>query len=70
VFDEGEFSGILGLAFPSGAAFDQIPLFDNIMNQGLIGYNLFAFYYSINELEDAEISFGAVNPDRFSGDII
>lgn len=49
VFDEGEFSGILGLAFPSGAAFDQVPLFDNIMNQGLIGYNLFAFYYSINE---------------------
>lgn len=34
----------------------------------MLARNIFAFYYSLNEDENAEITFGAVNPKRYTGD--
>jgi len=31
VFEESRFDGIVGLAFPAMSAYDELPLFDNIM---------------------------------------
>lgn len=38
------FSGILGLGPPSLAAGDTIPLFDNIMKNKDLKYNIFSVY--------------------------
>lgn len=42
----GNFSGILGLAYPSLSAYDIVPVFDSIMDQELLSMNMFSFYFS------------------------
>ena len=46
VFQTGRFSGILGLGYPTMAAYDITPVFDNVMKQRLLSVNMFSFYYS------------------------
>jgi hypothetical protein len=31
VFEDSKFDGIVGLAFPEMSAYDEVPMFDNIM---------------------------------------
>jgi cathepsin D len=69
VFSEGKFSGILGLAFPSMSAHGVVPVFDNIIDQKLLNKNLIAFYYSLGDQEEGEITIGHVNPSKFIGEI-
>ena len=67
VFEQGHFSGILGLAFPKMAAYGVVPVFDNIMAQKLLKQNLMAFYYSVDEDTEGEITVGYIDPKRFTG---
>jgi len=45
-FRKGHFSGIVGLAFPSLAAANMYPLFDQVIDQKVLQKNEFAFYLS------------------------
>ena len=67
MFKQGKFSGILGLAYPRMAAYGIIPVFDNIINQNLLKNNLMAFYYSIDENIEGEITLGYIDTSRFNG---
>ena len=69
VFADCKFSGILGLAFQSMAAKGTVTIFESIVAKGALTWNVFAFYYSLNEGETSEISIGSVNNKRYSGDI-
>lgn len=44
VFEDSKFDGIVGLAYPEMAAYDETPLFDNIMKQHRLENNVFSFY--------------------------
>ncbi|KAG9273017.1 gastricsin [Astyanax mexicanus] len=68
-FVVAQFSGILGLAYPSLAAGGQTPVVDNMINQGLLEYNLFGVYLSPNEESGSEIAFGNVNTNMYQGQI-
>jgi len=65
VFSAGKFSGILGLGFPPMAAYDVIPVFDNIIKSKKLKRNVMSFYYSHNEQYDGEVIFGNTNSDRY-----
>jgi len=67
VFQQGKFSGILGLAYPRMAAYGIVPVFDNIMANKLLKKNILGFYYSVNENALGEITLGYVDPKRFKG---
>merc|ERR1711957_798572 len=69
VFAAGKFSGILGLAYPSMAAYNQTPVFDSIMNQKLLEHNIMTFYYSLNEDTDGQISLGFIDDKKYHGKI-
>jgi cathepsin D len=69
VFAAGKFSGILGLAYPSMAAYNQLPVFDSIIKQKLLKHNIMTFYYSLNEDTDGQISLGFIDESKFKGKI-
>jgi cathepsin D len=69
VFNAGKFSGIMGLAYPSMAAYDQTPVFDSIINQKLLKNNVITFYYSYNENTDGQVSLGFIDESKFKGKI-
>lgn len=69
VFAAGKFSGILGLAYPSMAAYNQTPVFDSIINQKLLTNNIMTFYYSYNENTDGQISLGFIDETKYKGKI-
>ncbi|OMJ74597.1 hypothetical protein SteCoe_26458 [Stentor coeruleus] len=68
VFVQGKFSGILGLAFPTMAAFNFDPIFDSMMSHHSLDNNLFTFYYSENE--SSEVAFGGIDYSKFEGEIL
>ena len=69
VFSEGHFSGILGLAYPSMAAYGVSPVFDSIIGQKLLKRNIMTFYYSLNESVDGQITLGFIDKSRYIGDL-
>mmetsp|Transcript_17224 Transcript_17224/g.30978 ORF Transcript_17224/g.30978 Transcript_17224/m.30978 type:complete len:407 (+) Transcript_17224:5538-6758(+) len=69
VFYDAKFAGILGLAYPSMAAYDFDPVFDNIMEQELLDANIMTFYYSLDPNEQSVMTIGGVNGDLFEGEI-
>jgi hypothetical protein len=64
------FDAIIGLAYPSMASSRGTPLFDNMINQGLLNKNVFSFFMSLNEHEDSELCFGWYDESKFEGPII
>jgi hypothetical protein len=47
----GDGTGILlGLGFPSMAAYNFTPVFDHIMNMGILPANTFSFWLSLNPM--------------------
>ncbi|KAM9557497.1 pepsin A-5 [Guaruba guarouba] len=56
------FDGILGLAFPSISSDGATPVFDNMMNEGLVARDLFSVYLSKNEESGSFVLFGAIDP--------
>lgn len=69
VFNDAKFSGILGLAFPSMAAFGFLPVFDSIMSNQALPSNIFTFYYSFSPDEESQVTFGWLDESKFKGDI-
>lgn len=70
VFSTGSFDSIIGLAYPAMAEPNHTPFFDSLMELDLVEKNLFAFYMSMNPLEDdSELSFGSYDPARFEGEL-
>ncbi|KAJ8370257.1 hypothetical protein SKAU_G00102850 [Synaphobranchus kaupii] len=61
--------GILGLAFPSISSSQATPVFDNMMNQGLVTQDLFSVYLSSNEQAGSEVVFGGMDPNHYTGNI-
>uniref|UniRef100_A0A8C9W5G1 Progastricsin n=1 Tax=Scleropages formosus TaxID=113540 RepID=A0A8C9W5G1_SCLFO len=62
-FLQAQFDGILGLSYPSIAAGQATPVMDNMMQQGLLQDNLFAFYLS------SEVAFGGVDSTKYNSQI-
>jgi len=67
-FDDS-FDAIVGLAYPAMAEEAGLPLFDEMIEQGLLTRNLFAFYLSHNDDEPSELIFGAYDQTKFEGDL-
>mmetsp|Transcript_27725 Transcript_27725/g.79773 ORF Transcript_27725/g.79773 Transcript_27725/m.79773 type:complete len:966 (+) Transcript_27725:277-3174(+) len=69
IFEEIDFEGILGLAFPSMSCEGVTPFFDNIMQQGILKHNEFSFYLSSQPHQASATFFGGVNRSYFEGPI-
>ncbi|MGH0149020.1 UNVERIFIED_CONTAM: hypothetical protein FKN15_047405 [Acipenser sinensis] len=63
------FDGILGLAYPSISSSGATPVFDNIMNQGLVSQDLFSFYLSHDSQAGSVVTFGGIDPSYYTGNI-
>uniref|UniRef100_A0A3Q2WG04 Pepsin A-like n=1 Tax=Haplochromis burtoni TaxID=8153 RepID=A0A3Q2WG04_HAPBU len=61
--------GIFGLAYPSLSLSSATPVFDNMMNGGLINLNLFSVYLSSNNQRGSAVTFGGVDTNHYSGSI-
>uniref|UniRef100_A0A8C3BSE9 pepsin A n=1 Tax=Cairina moschata TaxID=8855 RepID=A0A8C3BSE9_CAIMO len=61
------FDGILGLAFPSIASSGAVPVFDNMMSQGLLAEDLFSIYLSSESRTGSFVMLGGMDSSCFSG---
>jgi hypothetical protein len=61
--------GIVGLGFPEMAANDQVPFFDNVIQQKALEHNEFAFFFNSNGDGGSGILWGGVDPKLFEGQI-
>ncbi|XP_020785307.2 pepsin A-like [Boleophthalmus pectinirostris] len=61
--------GILGLAFQSIAADNVVPVFKNMVAQGLLGQPLFSVYLSSNDQKGSEVIFGGIDVSYYTGSI-
>ncbi len=70
IFSQIPFEGILGLAFPSMAADNHTPFFDNVMEQNVLsGQNEFSFFFTKLPDQASAIFFGGVDSRFFKGRI-
>ncbi|XP_017338171.1 pepsin A [Ictalurus punctatus] len=61
--------GILGLAYPQLAASNAQPVFDNMVQQGLV-QDYFSVYLSSNSQTGSEVIFGGYNPNHYTGSLV
>ncbi|XP_040909381.1 pepsin A-like [Toxotes jaculatrix] len=61
--------GILGLAFQSIASDDVVPVFYNMVNQGLVSQAMFSVYLSDDGQQGSEVVFGGVDSSHYTGQI-
>ena len=69
VFYNSEFSGIMGLGFNTLAHDSTVPVFDNIVKSGKLDWNVFGFYYSLNEEKNSELMIGDIDNRKYTGKI-
>ncbi|CAN1165690.1 Aspartic proteinase A1 [Linum perenne] len=64
-----KFDGILGLGFREISVGDAVPVWDNMMKQGLIKEPVFSFWLNrhAGDEEGGELVFGGVDPNHFKG---
>ena len=67
-FIAAKFDGIMGLGFQSIAVTGAPPVFYGMVGQGKIDEPKFAFYLNRTAGGASELTFGGVNPDRYTGD--
>ncbi|XP_074854089.1 pepsin A-like [Carettochelys insculpta] len=68
-FTYSAFDGILGLAFPSISSSSATPVFDNMMNEGLVSQDLFSVYLSSDDQSGSFVMFGGIDSSYYSGDL-
>lgn len=68
-FRKGHFSGIVGLAFPSLAAANMYPLFDQVIDQKVLKKNEFAFYLSNRIDNPSKLMLGDSAEGSWKGDL-
>nr|XP_034979914.1 embryonic pepsinogen-like isoform X1 [Zootoca vivipara]XP_034979915.1 embryonic pepsinogen-like isoform X2 [Zootoca vivipara] len=68
IFLYSEFDGILGLGYPNIAVDEVTPVFDNMVEQGLVQQNLFSVYLN-REASGSMVIFGGVDHSYFTGPI-
>ncbi|TUC86171.1 Pepsin A [Bagarius yarrelli] len=61
--------GILGLAYPQLSASNAEPVFDNMVQQGLV-QDYFSVYLSSNSQTGSEVIFGGSNPNHYTGSLV
>ncbi|KAM8864428.1 pepsin A-like [Spinachia spinachia] len=61
--------GILGLAFQSIASDNVVPVFDRMVEEGLVSQPLFSVYLSSNSEQGSEVVFGGIDSSHYSGQI-
>jgi pepsin A len=70
IFSQIPFEGILGMAFPSMAADNHTPFFDNVMQQNVLqGRNEFSFFFTKLPNKASAIFFGGVDNRFYEGKI-
>ncbi|XP_062859669.1 pepsin A-like [Trichomycterus rosablanca] len=62
--------GILGLAYPQLAEDHAQPVFDNMVQQGLVQQDYFSVYLSSNAQTGSEIIFGGYKTNHFTGNLV
>ncbi|CAN1242997.1 Aspartic proteinase A1 [Linum perenne] len=69
-FLAAKFDGILGLGFQEISVGDAVPVWYNMVDQGLINEPVFSFWFNRNADEDegGELVFGGVDPNHFVGE--
>lgn len=65
-----KFDGILGLGFQEISVGKAVPVWYNMVDQGLVKEPVFSFWFNRNadEKEGGEIVFGGVDPDHYKGE--
>ncbi|TFK02299.1 transmembrane protein 181 [Platysternon megacephalum] len=63
------YDGILGLAFPSISSSGATPVFDNMMNEGLLSQDLFSVYLSSDNKRGSFVMFGGIDSSYSSGSL-
>merc|ERR1712190_523297 len=68
VFGQAPFDGILGMG-PAKAAVDKVAMpMDQLVKQGKIQHNVFAFYLSSGEKKTSMLTLGGTDPSFYTGD--
>jgi len=70
IFDQLDFEGILGLAFPKMSANSVPPFFDQVMQQKLLKTNAFSFFFTKLPKDASAVFFGEVDPRLHQGELI
>jgi len=70
-FIAAKFDGILGMGFPTIAVTGATPVFNNMMDQGLVEEPVFAFWLNREEGAEkgGELTLGGLDPEHYSGNI-
>ncbi|MBN3303097.1 PEPA protein, partial [Amia calva] len=63
------FDGIMGLAYPSISASQSTPVFDNMMNEGLVPQDLFSIYLTRGGAQGSVVTFGGFDSAYYTGQI-
>mmetsp|Transcript_33104 Transcript_33104/g.24356 ORF Transcript_33104/g.24356 Transcript_33104/m.24356 type:complete len:132 (-) Transcript_33104:13-408(-) len=60
---------LMGLGFPSMAAYNFTPVFDHIMQLKLLPQNIFSFSLSLNPQTPSQLLFGKIDHSRYQGSL-
>lgn len=73
IFTGTNFEAIIGMAYPALAKAGVKPVFDQMMDQKLLKSNIFAFYFTTKQAEEAgilsDMTFGYYDKEKFKGEI-